>query len=164
MTEIITEVDYIAINTGYVERLIRSPGDDPDETEFSGITCYSEQYYNNPTYHDKHFWFPSVDNYGTNYSQFFKVVQICYKNYEKKHVIIRKYTKDNLEIFNESLVGSVIFKAKKGKLSMGQFVRLAKWMNIGFCGCFDPTIPYRTKLIKQDDKSILIVFYDCESG
>lgn len=68
--------------------------------------------------------------------------------------------------YREDLCGSIIFgpSEKNPTLEMVDWIHLARSINIEFCGCYDPTYPYKMKMVYTGGKSMLIVEFDCESG
>ena len=65
----------------------------------------------------------------------------------------------------DELHGSIIFGPNKNKtLELVDWVELAKSINIDFCACYDPSCPYMMEIVHSNNKTILIVTFDCESG
>lgn len=68
--------------------------------------------------------------------------------------------------FRNAFNGSIVFASsnKNYKLNMIDWVKLAKSIDIAFCGCYSPKKPSGMRVISVDNKSVLIVEFDCESG
>lgn len=82
---------------------------------------------------------------------------------ESKVVINTFYPKWGKDIYGSIIFGSANSKFHP-KLELVNWKILAKSISIGFCSCYDPLYPYAMKLISANDKTMLIVKFDCESG
>jgi hypothetical protein len=65
--------------------------------------------------------------------------------------------------------GTIIFKhknkdGKQIKMNLSDYIPLARSINIEFCACYTPLVPYHMEIQQKDGIRILIVEYDTESG
>lgn len=67
--------------------------------------------------------------------------------------------------YMDDLHGSIVFGPTKTKfLNLVDWIILAQTIDISFCACYAPCHPYGMKIVHNNNKTILIVEFDCESG
>ena len=187
----ISEIDYIAVCTGYTSRLLHEENQKVKCDELSGRTVYKikepelkfwplgytiqgleterllgEGIENSPMFLENKYDKDDpeeVEGFLCDYDPV-KTLIIDNMNMYLLHEDAMDVVNAFYPKYEKELYGSIIFASAVGKFDLADWREVSQSLDIGFCAGYDPTNPYKIKIVHDNGKTMLILRFDCESG
>ena len=165
------QVDYIALETDYVSRLLFDSKNDEPKFRFKLPFAWDKDQKKNIEWND---WLLlnnkderalEEDECKTNNDQDCYRVVLLSDSFWGKGLYL--FTEDAKELTqNNNFEGAIVFRrTDKKSMNISEYMSFAKSININYCGCYRPSWHDDMCILTlPNGKTMLYVSYDCESG